>query len=401
MAKPIAVAGAGLTGAVLARELAERGGKRVLVFEERSHVGGHCHTERDVETGVLVHVHGAHVFHTSRADVWAYVNRFASFRPFLTRVKAVTARGVFSMPVNLLTINQFFGTRFGPREARAFVVGLAERGPQPPRNFEEQALSLVGRDLYAAFFRGYTRKQWGRDPKDLPASIFRRLPLRFDYNDDYFDDVYQGVPEEGYTELIRRMLDHPLVELRLGEKLGRDGASELEHLFFSGPLDSYFGYAHGRLRYRTLRFERFVEEGDFQGGPMVTYCEEEVPHTRIVEHKHFAPWERFPRTLCHRERSDEAGPEDVPYYPLRLSEDDRLLGEYVREAQALRGVTFAGRLGSYRYLDMHVVVGEAIDLAARYLAHDPGSGPFPAFSASPLGPRGAPPAPPPPATWTE
>lgn len=376
----IGVAGAGLSGAVLARRLAEEGGRRVVVFEGAPHVAGHCHTERDARTGVMVHVHGAHVFHTSRADVWAWVNRFATFRPYTTRFKAVTPRGVFSLPINLLTINQFFGKALSPREARAFLETLGDRGVGEPRSLEEQALRFVGRDLYEAFFRGYSKKQWGVDPADLPASVLKRLPVRFNYDDDYFDDAHQGIPEEGYTALVARMLAHPGIELRLGERL-EPGARGFEHVFWSGPLDAYFGHRLGRLRYRTLDFERIEEEGDFQGNAVLTYTDERVPWNRITEHKHFAPWERHERTVAFKETARDAGAGDAPYYPLRLVGDRGPLRGYVDLARAEPGVTFVGRLGTYRYLDMHVVVGEALDLAARYLARHAGVG---AFAADPL-----------------
>jgi UDP-galactopyranose mutase len=381
--KSIGIAGAGFAGAVLARELASRGGYRVEVFDERGHVGGSCHTERDPATGVMVHRYGPHIFNTSREDVWRYVNRFAEFGPYVNRVKAVTARGVYSLPINLLTINQFFGKAFSPREARAFVAGLGDRGIDEPRNLEEQALKFLGRALYENFFKGYTKKQWGVDPTDLPASILRRLPVRFNYDDNYYETRYQGIPREGYTALVSRILDHPGIRVRLGERLRRADASSFAHVFYSGPIDGYFDHKFGRLGYRTLRFERLDDVGDHQGNPVVNYCREDVPWTRVAEHKHFTPWESHERTVCYREYSDFAAPGDTPYYPLRLNGDKSLLDLYMKEAAAERGVTFIGRLGTYRYLDMHVVIGEALDLAEECLR--PGSmDDWPAFSGAPL-----------------
>jgi UDP-galactopyranose mutase len=382
MTQTIAIAGAGLSGAVLARELAERD-RRVVVFEAQSHVGGHCHTERDPSTGVLLHCYGGHVFHTDREDVWRFVNRFAEFMPYTVRVRAVTSRGVFSLPLNLLTLNQFFKRTMSPSEARELVDTLGDRDIEDPKNFEEQALRSAGRELYETFFRGYTRKQWGVHPQQLPASIFRRLPIRFSYDDAYFDNRWQGIPREGYTPMIERMLDHPGVALHLEESFDPGTADNFDHVFFTGPLDAWFRFQLGRLGYRSLRFERIEAEGDYQGAPLLTYCEESVPWTRVLEHKHLAPWETHERTVAFREHSHATGPLDTPFYPLRLADDEQLLRQYVELAGEQKGVTFLGRLGTYRYLDMEVVVGEALDLARRWTTRSPGAS-FPTFSHPPL-----------------
>lgn len=382
----LAVVGAGFAGSVLARELALRGQHDVTVFDERPHVAGNCHTSRDPATGIMLHHYGPHIFHTSRSDVWAYVNRFATFRPFVNRVKAVTARGVFTLPVNLLTINQIFGKAMGPAAARAFLETVGEP-IAAPRNFEEQALAMLGRDLYDTFFHGYTKKQWGLSPKVLPASILKRLPVRFSYDDNYYDSRYQGIPEEGYTALVERLLDHACIRVELGRRVGRDDLGDFDHVFWSGPLDAYFGFDLGRLQYRTLRFERFDSVGDYQGTAVVNYCDETVPWTRIAEHKHFAPWERHEQTVCFAEYSSWAEPGDTPYYPLRLADDKTLLADYVARAREAERVTFLGRLGTYRYLDMHAVIGESLDLAAACLTEtDPAD--WPRWSAEPLGPPG-------------
>jgi UDP-galactopyranose mutase len=381
--KALAIAGAGFAGAVLAHELARAGGFRIDVFDERDHVAGNCHTTRDPATGIMIHQYGPHIFQTNRADVWKYVNRFAAFGPYTNRVKAVTARGVFSLPINLLTINQFFGRRMTPREAAAFVAGLGDQSIAEPQNLEEQALKFLGQDLYHAFFRGYTLKQWGVDPKSLPASILKRLPVRFNYDDNYYDCRYQGIPTAGYTAIVEKLLDHPDIRVHLGQRIGRDDVRGYDHTFFSGPLDSWFGFDLGRLQYRTLRFERFDDDGDHQGNAVINYCEEHVPWTRVSEHKHFAPWESHQRTVCFREYSDLAAPGDTPYYPLRLTDDKSLLQQYVRLAETEPAVTFIGRLGTYRYLDMHVVIGESLDLARRCL-DAPDTGAWPTFSEPPL-----------------
>lgn len=357
----IAIAGAGFAGAVLARELAEAG-YTCAVFDERPHVAGNCHTARDPETGVLVHEYGPHIFNTSREDVWQYASRWCTFGQYTNRVKAVTARGMFSLPINLLTINQFFGKRMTPAEAREFLAGVGDRSIREPRNFEEQALRLVGRELYENFFRGYTKKQWGVDPTELPASILKRLPVRFSYDDNYYDQRYQGIPVDGYTRMVERILDHERIQLSLGTRFEPEWRGGFDHVFWSGPLDGWFGFSLGRLSYRTLLFERLRGTGDLQGNPVLNYCEEEVPFTRVSEHKHFMPWEQHERTILFREYSKFTEAGDVPYYPMRLEHDKALLARYVELAEAERGVTFVGRLGTYRYLDMHQVIGESLDL---------------------------------------
>lgn len=381
----IGIAGAGLSGAVIARQLADRGGFRLTVFEPRDHIAGNCHTERDARTGVMNHTFGAHIFHTSREDVWNYVNRFATFRPYVARLKAVTPRGVFSLPINLLTINQFFGRSMRPDEAREFLESKADTSIDTPRNLEEQALRFVGRELYEAFFEGYTRKMWGVHPRQLPASVLARLPVRFSYDDNYFSDRFQGIPEEGYTELVRRLLDHPAIETRLGEALEPSAVGEFDHVFWSGPLDGFFGYRLGRLGYRTLTFERIDAEGDYQGGPVVTYTDEAIPYNRVFEYKHLTPWEQHDLTCAFKQFSKATEPGDLPYYPLRLANDKALLWQYAELANQQSQVTFVGRLGTYRYLDMHVCIGEALDTAARFVDHDLSQA-FPAFSRPPEAP---------------
>jgi UDP-galactopyranose mutase len=380
MKKKIGIVGAGFAGAVLARELVESGRFEVEVFDARDHVAGNCHTERDAKTGVMLHRYGPHIFNTSRLDVWEYVQRWSKFGAYTNRVKAVTHQGVFSMPLNLLTINQFFNKRMNPAEARVFLESLGDRKIGEPRNFEEQALKLMGRDLYFNFFRGYTKKQWGVDPTELPASILKRLPIRFNYDDNYYNQKYQGIPVDGYTSIVEKILDHPAIRVWTGHRADAAMGRDYAHLFWSAPMDEYFGYELGRLRYRSLEFERFDSEGDWQGNPVINYCEEEVPYTRIAEHKHFAPWEEHQATVCYREYSKACGENDVPYYPLRLANDRELLEQYVGLAEKSSGVTFIGRLGTYRYLDMHVVIGESLDLARTGLREDA----WPKFSVHPL-----------------
>lgn len=370
--------GAGFSGAVIARALAEAG-LPVLVIDERRHVAGNCHTRRDDATGVMTHVYGPHIFHTADEKVWAYVQKFADMAPYVHRVQAVANARVYSLPINLLTINQFFGARFGPAEARAFIAARS-LPVETPSNFEEQALSMIGPELYRAFFRGYTRKQWGLDPTQLPASILKRLPLRFNYDDSYFAHPHQAIPRKGYTDLIANILQTPNLELRLRARF-EDLDETFAHVVYTGPLDRFFNYALGRLGYRTLDFETFRAEGDFQGTAVLNYCDEETSFTRITEHKHFAPWEKneFAGTICTRESSRACGPMDVPYYPIRLTGEQHILKQYISRAQATSGVSFVGRLGSYRYLDMDVAIAEALAAAEQILARVKSGAEIPAF----------------------
>ena len=361
------IAGAGLAGAALARELATNVDCRITIFEARDHIAGNCHTERDKATQVMLHKYGPHIFNTSREDVWNYVNRFARFRPFVNRVKARIDKGIFSLPVNLHTINQFFGKTFTPAEARAFITSIADKSIGEPANFEEQALKFVGRELYEAFFYGYTKKQWGCEPRELPASILKRLPVRFNYNDSYYDTLFQGIPEQGYTEMVRRMLDHEKITVRLGTPFDPSSTDPRDHLFYTGPLDAFFGFKFGRLGYRTVNFEREDAIGDFQGNAVINYPDVDVPFTRIHEHKHFAPWETHEKTVYFREFSKETEPEDVPYYPKRLSADVDLLQKYIGLAESEKSISFLGRLATYRYLNMDQVIGESLDFAGRFL----------------------------------
>ncbi|MBU2655826.1 UDP-galactopyranose mutase [Acidomonas methanolica] len=375
------IVGAGFSGAVVARHLASKG-HDVLVVDERACLGGNCSTVRDASTGIMIHRYGPHIFHTAHEHVWNYIQTFGRFRPYVNRVKAISNGRVYTLPVNLLTINQFFGKTMGPLEARRFIAERADRTITQPANFEEQALSMIGRDLYQAFFRGYTRKQWGLDPRQLPASILKRLPVRFNYDDNYFSHPYQGIPEDGYTALIENILDIPKLTVQLNvrfEELNAD--RDFDHIFYTGPIDRYFGFAHGRLGYRTLDFERFDDEGDHQGTAVINYCDEDVPYTRISEHKHFAPWEAdsFKKTVCFREYSRLSAPGDTPYYPIRLATETRMLKDYVALARQTTGVSFLGRLGTYRYLDMDVTIAEALVACNRIdelLAED---APLPAF----------------------
>ena len=379
----IAVVGAGFSGAVIARELA-CAGHTVTVFDARPHLAGNCFSERDAATDVMVHVYGPHIFHTDNQVVWDYVRQFGEFMPYTNRVKSTVNGQVFSLPINLHTINQFFGKTFSPNEARIFIAAQADTSIDEPHNFEEQALKFIGRDLYEAFFKGYTIKQWGIAPTELPASILKRLPVRFNYDDNYFNHRFQGIPKEGYTAIVENILNHENISVRLNTAFAREHANAFEHVFYSGPIDAWFDHALGRLAYRTLDFERGECEGDFQGCAVMNYGDVNVPHTRIAEHKHFAPWEAHERSVYFKEFSRVCEPNDTPYYPIRQVNEKALLEQYVTLAQQERNVTFVGRLGTYRYLDMDVTIAEALDCAHRFLHAQTNGTTIPAFNLNPL-----------------
>jgi UDP-galactopyranose mutase len=366
MKKSIAIVGAGFSGAVIANQLAHAG-YSVEVFESRSHVGGNCHSERDPETGVMLHVYGPHIFHTDNERVWEYVNRYMEFKPYVNRVKAITNGRVFTLPINLLTINQFFGKTFRPKEAQEFLATLGDKSIENPQTFEEQALRFVGRELYEAFFKTYTIKQWGLQPSELPASILKRLPVRFNYDDNYFAHKFQGMPADGYTLLIERILDVPGVNVHLNTNFDSATKGDYEHVFYSGPIDAWFKHAEGRLPYRTLDFETFRDTGDYQGNAVVNYCDNSEKYTRITEHKHFSPWEQHEKTVCYLEYSRQCEENDLPYYPIRQAREKAQLERYVNLANAEENVTFVGRLGTYRYLDMDVTINEALNTADKFL----------------------------------
>lgn len=378
-----AIVGAGFSGSVIARELAEAG-HDVHVFDQRTHIAGNCHTERDEKTNILVHKYGPHIFHTDDENVWDYVNKFSVFMPYVNRVKATYQDKVYSLPVNLHTINQFFNKAMRPEEAMSFVKDLSLKFDSAPTTFEEQGLAFVGEDLYKAFFYGYTKKQWGVSPSELPASILKRLPLRFNYDDNYFNHKYQGMPKDGYTELIKKILDHEGIVVKLNTAFNRGAVSVFDHVIYSGPIDEWFSYDIGRLGYRTLDFEAEYSDGDYQGCAVMNFSDENVEHTRISEHKHFAPWESHKQTITFKEYSRLCTGSDIPYYPIRLVSEKEMLNQYIVKAKNEKKVSFVGRLGTYRYLDMDVTIREAIDAAAVILNNVSNSEPIPAFFVNPL-----------------
>jgi len=363
--KRVLIVGAGLSGAVLARELAESG-VRVLVIDKRDHVAGNCHIERDEDTGILVHRYGAHIFHTDDREVWDYLRRFCKLYPYVNRLKTSISTGIYSFPINLHTLNQFFELHLKPKEAEQFLKTQVTK-IEKPQNFEEQALSLIGEDLYRAFFYGYTKKQWGVEPCELPASILKRLPVRFNYNDNYYNHRYQGIPIEGYTIAVQRMLDHKNIEVWLKMNWLKDMLNEYEHVFYTGTIDGFYDYCYGYLGYRTVFWDRCVYNGDFQGTAGINYPSEHIQFTRIREHKHYTPYENHEKSVVFFEYSKETGKADVPYYPKRLPHDLELYQKYALLANNDKKVTFLGRLGGYEYLDMDQAVRKALGTAKEFL----------------------------------
>jgi UDP-galactopyranose mutase len=381
--RDILIVGAGFSGAVVARELASSG-FNVTIYESRNHIAGNCYTYRDDETSIMIHKYGPHIFHTDNKQVWNYVNSFVQFMPFVNRVKTTSQGKVFSLPINLHTINQFFQQKFRPEEAEKFIADNSDQSIEQPQSFEEQALKFVGRDLYEAFFEGYTTKQWGCSPADLPASILKRLPVRFNYDDNYFNHKYQGMPKDGYTSLVSAILDHPNIEVCLNRSFKSDEVSNFQHTFYTGPIDAWFDHSEGRLGYRTLDFNKSYYDGDYQGCAVMNYGDVNVPYTRITEHKHFSPWETHFRSVIYQESSRECAPNDVPYYPVRLVKEKALLEKYVGLAKTAENVTFLGRLGTYRYLDMDVTIQEALDTAKVFLDCHVAGTEMPSFVINPL-----------------
>lgn len=362
------IIGAGFSGTVLANQLAKHSDCVIDIWDERNHIAGNCHTERDAKTGIMVHQYGPHIFNTDKKEIWDFVNTLGEFRPYVHRVKAMSNGKVYSLPVNLHTINQLFGKSFTPEEAKKYLESLADTSINDPQNFEEQALRFIGKELYYAFFYGYTKKQWGCEPTELPASILKRIPVRFNYDDNYHNNIYTGIPVNGYSALMEKLIDHPDIHVTLNKKFAPSmDVSEYDHIFYTGPIDAWFNFKYGRLGYRTVTFETYYADGDFQGTTQMNYCDEEVPYTRITEHKHFTNWEQHDKTIYFKEFSKETEPTDIPYYPKRLEKDKTLLLQYRKDAEMLQHVSFLGRLATYRYMDMHNVIGEALDFSRSFL----------------------------------
>lgn len=361
------VVGAGFFGAVFAHEV-KKAGKSVLVIEKRDHVGGNCFSCDHEETGINIHQYGPHIFHTPDKKIWDYINVFAEFNHYQHRVRTTAGGEIYSLPINLATINQFFNLKLNEEEAAAFmktkVPSIAS-----PKNLEEKAISLVGRELYEKFIRGYTAKQWGCDPGELPADVITRLPVRTSYNDLYYNDAYQGMPVGGYAPIFEKLLNDIPLELKTDFFARRDyWQSIAKTIVYTGPVDRYFNYCFGKLRWRSCRFEiEKLELDDYQGISIMNYADEEIPFTRIVEYKHFYRERvRLSReTVIAREYPCDNN--DEPYYPVRLKSDMDIMAKYQRTQEKEENVIFGGRLAEYRYYDMHQVIDKALQQAGKSL----------------------------------
>ncbi|MEN3298058.1 UDP-galactopyranose mutase [Pseudonocardia sp.] len=368
----LVVVGSGFFGLTVAERAAAELDKKVLVLDRRSHIGGNAYSEAEPETGIEIHRYGAHLFHTSNERVWKYVNRFTDFTGYQHRVFARVGEQVYAFPMNLALINQFFGRSHTPDEARALIAEQArEVETSEASNLEEKAISLIGRPLYEAFVKGYTAKQWQTDPRKLGASIISRLPVRYTFDNRYFNDTYEGLPVDGYTAWLEKMADHPNITVQLDVDYFdvRDQLPAGVPTVYTGPLDRYFDFAEGELSWRTLDFETEVrrDTGDFQGTPVMNYNDQDVPFTRIHEFRHFHPERDYPKdkTVIVREYSRFAESGDEPYYPVGTPEDRAKLERYrelARKETADRNILFGGRLGTYKYLDMHMAIGSALTM---------------------------------------
>lgn len=368
------IVGSGLFGLTLADRAAREHGAKVTVIDNRPHIGGNAYSEIDPETGIEVHKYGAHLFHTSNTRVWEYVNEFTSFTNYVHRVYTTHKGIVYPMPINLGTINQFFNSAMTPDEARALIAEQAgEFAGQDPENLNDKGISLIGRPLYEAFIKHYTGKQWQTDPKDLPASIIKRLPVRYTYDNRYFNDTYEGLPTNGYTAWLENMADHPNIEVKLGvdyfdesQPFNKKDVRGQLPVVYTGPVDRYFDYELGELKWRTIDLEsETLETGDFQGTSVMNYADESVPFTRIIEPRHFHPERDYAKdkTIIMREYSRFASREDEPYYPVNSADDRSTLLQYRERADAEPSTLFGGRLGTYQYLDMHMAIGAALSMA--------------------------------------
>lgn len=359
------IVGAGLFGAVFAHE-AYKKGRTCLEIDKRNNIGGNIYTEST--EGINVHKYGAHIFHTSDKQIWDYVNRFAEFNNYINSPVAVYKDELYNLPFNMNTFSRMWNIRT-PEQAKEIIASqIADLGITEPHNLEEQALSLVGRDVYEKLIKGYTEKQWGRDCKELPAFIIKRLPLRFVYDNNYFNDRYQGIPIGGYTAIIEKMLEG--IEVRTGTDYFdfiRDNKNIARKTIFTGMIDEYYGYCYGPLQYRSVRFETEVLDCEnYQGNAVVNYTDREVPYTRIIEHKHFE-FGKQPKTVISREYSSEWKQGMEPYYPVNNEENNALYEKYRELADKESNVIFGGRLGQYKYYDMDKVIAAALECAGKEL----------------------------------
>lgn len=364
----LVVVGSGFFGLTVARKAAEELGLKVLVIEKRGHIGGNAYSEFDPTTGIEVHKYGSHLFHTSNERVWAHVNRFTSFNNYQHKVWAKHKGNLYPMPINLDTINKFFGRSFNTEEAKVFVQGqVSSDAANSASNLEERAIALVGEPLYEAFIKGYTEKQWQTDPKLLPAEVISRLPMRFTTEHRYFNDKYEGLPTNGYTRLLENIADHVNIEIKLSTDFfkSRDDLGSNVPIVYTGPIDRFFDFEYGELGWRTLDFEdEILSQGDFQNTSVVNYPDLDVEFTRIHEYRHLHPERSYQTdsTYISREYSRFAEREDEPYYPVNTAKDREQLSSYRELIANQKSVWFGGRLGTYQYLDMHMAIASALTM---------------------------------------
>ena len=373
MTADLVVVGSGLFGLTIAEQAATELGLKVVLLDRRSHIGGNAYSENEEQTGIEVHRYGAHLFHTSNERVWEYVNRFTGFTNYVHRVYTRHNGIVYPMPINLGTINQFFNAAYSPAEAKALIAEQAgELAGTDPQNLNDKGISLIGRPLYEAFIKHYTAKQWQTPPEELPASIISRLPVRYTYDNRYFNDKYEGLPVDGYAAWLERMAAHPNIEVRLNtdffsddHEYSREKVRGQIPVVYTGPVDRYFDYAEGDLSWRTIDLEEEVLPiEDFQGCSVMNYPDADVPFTRIHEFRHFHPERDYTKdaTVIMREYSRFANKGDEPYYPVNTSVDREKLLKYRDLAKGEQNVLFGGRLGTYKYLDMHMAIGAALSM---------------------------------------
>ena len=365
---PFIIVGSGFSGLTVAEQIASRLELPVLVLERRNHIGGNAYSVFDEESGIEIHTYGSHLFHTNNESVWQYANTFTTFTNYLHKVKTVSAGKIYSMPINLHTINQFLNSVLTPNEAEQWIKECSREIKKKPENFEEKAIALMGRPLYETFIRGYTKKQWQTDPRDLPSSIISRMPINYNYDDRYFSDQYQGLPKDGYASWLTNMATHPKINVSLNTDF-----FELKHqiqshqkVIYTGPIDRYFNFSQGALNWRTLDFQmESLDIPSFQGTAVINYADIDIPFTRIHEFKHLHPERTYTtnKTIISREFSRFANVNDEPYYPINTDTDRQTLNKYREMVDLEKNVYFIGRLGRYQYLDMHMAISAALVLA--------------------------------------
>lgn len=363
------IIGAGFLGATVAERIANVLNEEVLILEKRNHLGGNCHSQCDPKSGIEYHTYGTHIFHTSNPEVWEYINKFTTFNSYRHQVLTTYNGKVYQMPINLETINSFYNINLKPYEVEEFLnKEIKKANIRNPDNFETMGISLIGKPLYEAFIQGYTKKQWGKDPKSLPASIIKRLPFKKNYDESYYRSFWQGIPFNGYGAIFKKMLSNPKIKVNLNTDFFkiRDKINHKSTIIYSGPIDQLFNYCFGKLEWRSLRFEhKYIDVDDYQGTSVMNYAEESIPYTRIHEWKHLHPEReeiyRKNITLITKEYSIKDNGED-PYYPIGGDKNREILAKYNNEAKKLKNFIIGGRLGEYKYHDMHQTIAKGLEI---------------------------------------